>query len=330
MKRTIASIGGEFAFIRKIAAGLTPRGSLKVGIGDDCAVIRSGSRDLLLTTDMLVEGVHFRREWTSPYQLGRKILSVNLSDIAAMGGRPLYTLLAAAVPPRTPVSFLDELLRGFRAVARKFGVQLAGGDTNATPGGMVFSVTVVGQTLAPPVLRSGAKAGDDIYVTGPLGRSALGLALLKKENRFRGRHEYRSCLRAHLDPEPRIAEGAWLARHRIPHAMIDISDGLLSDLRHILKASRVGAVLEWEKIPHIKRFETLARKWSLSTERLLLTGGEEYELLFTAPPRYRTVLKRFYRIGNITKTIENIEIIGLKKGVSPPPVLGYNHFSSHP
>ncbi|MDO8462256.1 MAG: thiamine-phosphate kinase [Deltaproteobacteria bacterium] len=323
----------EFDLIKRLTGSLPKKkGALKQGIGDDCAVFKVGRENYLCTTDMLVESVHFKREWTTPYLLGRKILSVNLSDIAAMGGEPLYAVVAAAFPKKTTLPYLKELYRGLKAVANRHKVLLIGGDTNASPGPMVFCVTLLGRSKVSPILRSGAKVGDDIYVTGPLGRSALGLEVLKKGrggSKTRPYRQFRPYIKSHLDPTPKVKVGQWLAQQKIAHSMIDLSDGLLSDLSHILKASRVGAHLEWDKIPLTRNFSSLTKRLGLSAQRLALTGGEDYELLFTASRSYRRQLKNFHRIGVVVKGYEIIHVFNSRKEVIHLPTLGYNHFSSH-
>jgi len=271
---------GEFGLIGRIAAKVPQRGGVKIGIGDDAAAIEPGEGLLtLITTDMLLEGIHFDLSLCDPLTLGRKSLSVNLSDIAAMGGIPRHFLLSLAVPKYISVDFLDGFIEGVLERGDQFGVALIGGDTSSSQTGLVISVTVIGeQSPGLIVKRCGARPGDLIYVTGTLGDAALGLALLKA-----GIRDSAATVR-HLDPLPRVCEGKMLAEAGIPTAMIDISDGLLSDLGHILDLSGVGARLYLEQLPLSDDYRE--RQSLLPGDPLLLplTGGEDYELLFTSPP----------------------------------------------
>jgi thiamine-monophosphate kinase len=238
-----------------------------VGPGDDCAVIRLGRVKVLLTTDMLIEGRHFRRDWMSPEEIGAKAMLVNLSDIAAMGGDPRFALLSVGLPRSFSVSEADRLFRGMREVARKNGVTIVGGDTNAADR-LIVNVTLIGEATAGRVLtRSGAREGDFIYVTGTLGDAALALRA-----------------RRHRLPPCRIKIGKKLARDRRVHSLIDLSDGLAGDLRHILEASGVGAEIDRGAVPVSPGFLEGAKRLGLDPDRLKLAGGEDYELLFTASP----------------------------------------------
>jgi thiamine-monophosphate kinase len=271
---------GEFGLIDRIARQVSAGTGDVLGIGDDAAAFTPSPGLLsLITTDMLVEGIHFDLSFCDPLSLGRKALSVNLSDIAAMGGAPRYFLLSLAIPPAVTLDFLDNCIRGILQRAEQFGVRLIGGDTCSSSGPLVLSLTVLGEQ--PPdtlVRRSGARPGDRICVTGTIGDSALGLRLLQQ-----GEREGNSIVR-HLDPEPRVLEGRALAEATIPSSMIDLSDGLLADLGHILDLSAVGARIYSEALPlsldFRERFPTLTEE-ALS---LAVAGGEDYELLFTVPP----------------------------------------------
>ncbi len=258
--------------------GASGRSGVIRGIGDDCAVLRlPRGHQALLTTDFSLEGVHFRRDWHPADAVGHRCLARGLSDIAAMGGEPVATFLSLALPSDLPQRWVDEFLNGFRRLARRFGVPLAGGDTAQSPAGakgsILADIVVVGSVPAgKAVLRSGARPGDDIYVTGNLG---LGVAVL---NRLRSRAPKRAARmgrgeRKHYYPTPRLEVGQWLRQRRLPSAMIDISDGLSTDLSHICEESRCGAWLAQAAVP-------VAPGCSLEDA---LHGGDEYELLFTAP-----------------------------------------------
>jgi thiamine-monophosphate kinase len=266
-----------------------------VGIGDDAAVLGpTGGRRLLLATDFLTEGTHFRSAWTPGRFLGRKAVAVNLSDIAAMGGVPHAVVLSVGFPRRTPLRFARAVAAGVAEQARRHGAALVGGDTCAARD-LFVSVTILG-SVEPDgaVLRSGARPGHGLYVTGRLGAAAAGLALLRRGARAetpardlpRGRRgpaarrAARSCLGAHLDPVPRVLAGRLLGRSGAAAAMIDLSDGLLQDLPRLCRASRTGAVVEEAAIPVAPEAGALfgARR----ALRLALAGGEDYELLFAA------------------------------------------------
>jgi thiamine-monophosphate kinase len=271
---------GEFGLIARIAERVSHRSGVEVGIGDDAAVTRPTDGYLtLITTDMLVEGVHFDLSMCTPEALGRKSLSVNLSDIAAMGGESRFFLLSMAIPPSFPVAFLDGFTKGMLERADEFGVSLIGGDTCSSKGGLVLSITVVGEQRPERIIRrSGARPGDLIFVTGTLGDSALGLEMLKL-----GEPEGFAAER-HLDPLPRVREGLALAAALLPTAMIDVSDGLAADLGHILANSGVGAKLHVQKIPLSPFFRKKCLPLTDEALSLALAGGEDYELLFTVPP----------------------------------------------
>lgn len=271
---------GEFGFIDRIAAQCGSDPALLLGIGDDAAAFRvSAGKVLLATSDLLAEGVHFDLAWSDPFSLGRKSLSVNLSDIAAMGGTPRFALLALAIPKDLPVEFLDAFMSGFLQQAESFGVTLIGGDTSSSKGGLFITVTLFGEQHSDKIVsRSGAAAGDIICVSGTVGDASLGLELLRS-----GIKEGWGVQR-HLDPTPRVALGIGLANEGVPSAMIDISDGLLADLGHILKASAVGAALDLESLPLSETFTVALAGSGGALLNLPLSGGEDYELLFTLDP----------------------------------------------
>ena len=275
---------GEFGLIEKIArisAASDPQ--VVQAIGDDAAVVSLDSTAcLLITTDILKEGIHFKKEFSSPFVLGKKCLSVNLSDIAAMGGAPQYYFVSIAIPPDTQYGFIRGLYRGMHAQARRFGVQLLGGDTAASQDSLVISITLLGRAKKRHVLyRHGARPGDLIFVTGTLGDSALGLMLLEK-----GLGSPRGGLvKRHIDPQPRIEAGQALACSRAASAMMDISDGLAGDLRHIMKQSGVGARIYLDRLPLSAAYKRQCPQLSQDFYVPALCGGEDYELLFTVPRR---------------------------------------------
>jgi thiamine-monophosphate kinase len=268
-----------------------------IGIGDDCALLQVlPGHELLLTTDFSLEGVHFRREWHPPESVGHRCLARGLSDIAAMGGKPLAALLSLAVPQGLPQKWVDDFIRGLLKLADRFKTTLAGGDTAQSPGPIFADIMVLGSVPAGrAVLRSGAGPGDSIYVTGELGGSAAKLDLL-----FSGRKRLApSAHPGHFFPEPRIELGRVLREKGLASAMIDLSDGLSTDLSHICEESGAGAEIWAETIPRAEIGK------SKVDYRFALNGGEDYELLFTAsrgkqvPPRIAGV--RITKIGVLTR-----------------------------
>lgn len=276
----------EQRLIARIARGVpsrVPRGrrEVAVGLGDDAAVLRVRSRaQLVLSCDAFLEGVHFRRRTHPPDAIGYKALVRAASDLAAMGATPRFFLLSLALPARLTGAWLDAFLQGLARAARRLHMQLIGGDTSRHAA-VAINITVLG-SVSPrgAILRSGARPGDQVVVSGTLGRAQLGLELLLRPPAQRVR--WSSLLRPHLAPEPRLRLGRWLARHRIASAMIDVSDGLSTDLAHICEASGVGAVLREERIPRPVVPAELLRR-GCDPLAMALHGGEDYELLFTVP-----------------------------------------------
>ena len=266
--------------IRKLtAAAYHPRGTVVAGIGDDCAVLRIPPRhELLVTTDFSLEGVHFRRDWHPPQLIGHRCLTRGLSDIAAMGGEPLAAFLSLALPAHTPLRWLENFLQGLLNLAKTFEVPLAGGDTTTSPAGVLADIVLLGSVpKGKAILRSGARPGDRIYVTGALGDAAAEVSNLYRNPRVPGKSAYPSF----TIPQPRIAVGRVLRQRRIAAAMIDISDGLSTDLSHICEASGVGAEV-WASALPLGRFHD--RPVDLA---FALHGGDAYELLFTARKQTR-------------------------------------------
>ncbi|HVP91518.1 MAG TPA: thiamine-phosphate kinase [Terriglobales bacterium] len=295
-----------------------------LGIGDDAAVVRGPAR-LLITHDLLVEDVDFRAALFPPRLLGRKALNVNLSDIAAMGGRPRHVVLGLALPGRTGRAWLDAFLAGFREAARRAGAALVGGDFSAAARTMI-AVTVTGEARRF-VTRRGARPGDRVFVSGTLGDAAMGLRLLGRRGAAgRGRPSGR-LLRAFLDPAPRLELGALLARRGLASAMIDLSDGLAVDLSHIAEESGAGAEVDLAAIPLSKEL----RRASSRPLDLALHGGEDFELLFTVRPRnlprLRALGKRFpvTEIGRIVPG-RRLLAVGPDGAKRPLAVKGYEHF----
>ena len=271
---------GEFGLIERIRAQVAGRDDVLIGIGDDCCATALPPGEILLTTtDLLLEAIHFRRAWTDLYSLGRKAVAVNISDIAAMGGTPQSLSLGLALPADLNPEEFDQLVAGILAAAAEYGAILSGGDTCRSPGGLMLSVTVQGSIKPEQILRrSGAKAGDLLYVSGTLGDSALALREL-----LAGRTPAVDLALRHHQPVARLRLGQELARRRLATALIDLSDGLRADLGHILDSSGVGARVNAAALPLSASFRA-----ALTNEPglidLALAGGEDYELLWSAPP----------------------------------------------
>jgi thiamine-monophosphate kinase len=284
-------------------------GSLVTGIGtgieDDAAVVRSGKRtDWVVTTDAFLENVHFLRRIHPPKAVGYKALARAASDLAAMGARSRYFLLTLALPAACTAKWLDDFLDGMALAARRFGLILIGGDTTKHPT-VVVSLTVIGEIdSGRAITRSGARPGDLICVSGRLGEAELGLRLVQK-NLYK-KKQWKKLIKKHFYPEPRLALGQWLSAHRSATSMIDISDGLSTDLGHICKASGVAARVWSQKIPAVKVPAELKRL-GFDTMRFALDGGEDYELIFTVPKRLARRLPRIVggvrvtTIGEITR-----------------------------
>lgn len=310
-----------------------------VGIGDDAAVIRAaGGKDLIACCDLMVEGVHFRSEWTPPRLLGRKALAVNLSDVAAMGAIPKFAMISLAVPPAFGSDFIDELFKGLFELANASGVSIIGGDTSSSRDSLFIDVSVIGECeTGRAVTRQGANIGDTIYVSGSLGASALGLLLLEGGFRLDDSKEASDAtgLRAvlkHLAPEPQLELGRALGEAGLATAMIDISDGLSSDMRHIIDESGCGAIIHAEAIPIADCVNSIAaNKSGTDPLRLALHGGEEYELLFTVRPEDRQRIAELSTASGVALTAvgEIVESGGLQLeregALEPVQAIGYEH-----
>jgi thiamine-monophosphate kinase len=281
---------GEFGLIERLAGKLAASGAqpaagaVDFAIGDDASLLRLPPGTQLVTTiDALIEGIHFRRDWSLPEDLGWKALAVNVSDLGAMGARPLAALISVALPPDVPVEWIDRLYRGLAECAKHYGCPLVGGDTVRAPQHLALSVTALGSVpIGKAVRRAGARVGDLLGVTGTLGESGAGLELLQRS--ATRKEAYASLYRWHLRPQPPVSAGAALAEAALPTAMMDLSDGLGSDLRHLTRASGVGATLEAARLPLSDATRQAARELGVDPIRWALFGGEDYQLLFTIPP----------------------------------------------
>jgi thiamine-monophosphate kinase len=324
---------GEFGFIDRIKAGCLIREKDVIkAIGDDCCVFRnSGNLVSLLTTDMLVENVHFLRDSIPPFKLGRKAMAVNISDIASMGGIPKEAVISIAVPDSIEVEYLDALYDGMKSLAAEFDINLLGGNTTSEPEHLIISIALIGEEPEDEVLyRSGAKPGDIIFLTGTVGSSAAGLDILLNKRQSDGFDE---LLNAHFDPHPQIKAGRIIADTKLAHSMIDISDGLASDLGHICDDSKVGAIINEDKIPITAVFNEYIDKYNLDFERLSLHVGEDYILLGTAPESSVDKLSKalksqdcpFYIIGK-TLAEPGIKLSKRNGDIKQIRATGFNHF----
>jgi thiamine-monophosphate kinase len=286
MTETVRDIG-EFGLIDRLVAALPPEarasgGDVLVAVGDDCAVLRVPPGEVqVVTTDALVEGNHFRLDWTDWGSLGHRALAANLSDIAAMGALPAVAVVTLGLRGDEAVADLEAMYQGMGELARRYGAVVIGGDIVRVRGERLVSITAMGRARAGEVLlRSGAKPGDAIGITGTIGASAAGLAILEDPSDFAGRATAERLVRAHLRPEPRVDAGRLLVAHEASAAM-DLSDGLAGDLPKILAASGVSAEIAIDRLPVIAAVRALfPDRW----EELALRGGEDFELLFTIPP----------------------------------------------
>ena len=308
----------EFELIARLTRNLPTNESVLAGAGDDCAVLDLGVPEklILFKTDAVVEGFHFTRA-TPPEQIGRKALARCLSDIAAMAGTPTAALVTIGLPKDFDAEFVSKIYDGLNSLAKKTGVAIVGGETTTNPGGIMISISLIGTVpRGKPILRSGAKVGDAIFVTGELGGSLAG---------------------KHLDFEPRLAEARWLAEHFQLHALMDLSDGLAGDLSHILKASNVGAALLKTALPVSRAAKLRARAGDAAKPALLaaLTDGEDFELVFTIASRDAVKLldawkKKFptLKLSCVGKIIAGAGIeLRDKNGSQKLNAHGYVHFS---
>lgn len=317
---------GEFPFLRRLRQRIPSDSRVQLGIGDDCAAL-SLSGTTLLTTDTLVEGVHFRREWMSLAVLGEKACAVNVSDIAAMGGEPTFALLSLGVPQETEVEDLDAFFDGFIRALGAYGATLIGGNMSAAPC-LMICVTLLGRAPHKISTRSGACVGDDIYVTGTLGDAALGLQALQEG---RSGSHVDGVKARFLCPTIRLGVSREVAAHHLASAMIDVSDGLLQDLGHLCEESHVGAVIDASALPLSPEYQALlgTQDWSAA-----LTGGEDYELLFSTAEEHRAAVAQIAqssgctitRIGRIISHSDGLSVRGPDGSAYIPAHAGYDHF----
>lgn len=319
----------EFEFIEQIRS----RYALQK-IGDDCAVLPKDSKtDLVISTDLLVEDIDFKLEWTTPEFIGHKSLAVSLSDVAAMGAKPVWAMLSIGVPEEIwKTDFVERFYDGWFALANKFNVELIGGDVSKTPDEIVIDSIAAGETKrGKAILRSGAKVGDLIFLTGELGGAAAGLRLLEKGERYE-KSKYKNLLRRQLKPNPQTEIGQILGAKNLATSMIDLSDGLIADLNHICRESKVGAKIFDDKIPDqfdLEKFHSVFN--SSEIINFLLYSGEDFELLFTVNPKKKSQVEKelknckFSHVGEVTSSVEIIELISKEKSEILQPK-GFRHF----
>lgn len=327
---------GELNIIKKFLTQFeVSNHNILKGIGDDAAVIKFDNKCLLITTDMLVEDVHFLSSYTSQYVLGKKAVAVSLSDIAAMGGIPKYLLTSIAMPEHTLTEFIDLFYRGVKERIEEFNMALIGGNTSSSPDRIIIESVVIGEALTEQVVyRNGAKVGDIVYTTGFLGDSALGLRIWKTKGTEPVTDPFmRDAMLKHINPVPRVKEGRLIAEKRLASAMIDISDGLIQDLRHIAEKSGVGAMVRLSNIP----LSTAMKRHILNKPddiTFAMSGGEDYELLFTARPERKEEIEELSKeinlpitaIGEIVPKEDGIKVIaqdGMEMKIEKE---GFEHF----
>ncbi len=314
--------------------------NIAAGIGDDAAVVKPSKRSFsLVTTDILIEDIHFTLDYTDPLRLGKKALSINLSDIAAMGGTPQYFLLSMGLPLNLSFRWLEEFFSGIQQVAERYNLSLIGGDTSLARK-LSINITLIGRGKTGEVIyRKGAQPGDQIMVTGTLGNAALGLRILKTHKgdssiSHAWDRDQSELIEKHLSPIPRIAEGRLIARNHLASAMIDISDGLMADLGHILEESHAGAKIWISQLPLSEAYRRKAPHYTSSDIDLAISGGEDYELLLTTPKEKGEKLLAFFRKSGLKITTIG-EIVDPRYGLRlflddgreyKPREKGYDHF----
>ena len=331
---------GEFGFIESIKKECTISWDQAIkGIGDDCAVFGPYSGRLFLaTTDMLVEDIHFLRNAITFYQLGKKAVAVNLSDIAAMGGRPLALLISLGIPANTSVESMQDLYKGMKEMCTHYHVTIIGGDTVASPDKLIINISLIGDVKEDEVLyRSGAGPGDKVYLTGNVGDSYAGLKIIKGEV-SPPQSITSHFIKTHNEPKPMIEVGGMIAGSRLASAMIDISDGLLSDLGHICKESAVGAVLFKDSIPLSHELTNLCSLVNFNPLDFALSGGEDYLLLVTVPKGNARGFEQLWNgevpcplhlIGEIRQG-KGLKLMNEDGSVDEIGLRGFDHFSPVP
>jgi thiamine-monophosphate kinase len=318
---------GEFGVIDRLTRGLRSHPQVLTAIGDDAAVVRIGDRLQVVTSDLFIEGTHFRRQDAAPDAIGEKAAMGAMSDVAAMGGFPRFVVVSLAVSEGEEVAFLEGVYRGLSGAAAAYDAVIIGGDTTRSPAGLVIDVLVLGELRGNRyVLRSGARPGDWLVHTGRLGLAGAGLNALAH-----GRAAP-SLVHRHYHPTARVAEGTWLCAQPHVHAMIDISDGLGQDAGHLADRSGLGVTLETEHFLVATNLRHYCEQHALDPAVFVLTGGEDYELLFAADPAYAPGLMNAFfegfqleatKVGEFTDAFEGVRVDG-----APVTGMGFDHFRS--
>lgn len=316
---------GEFPFIDRLHELFADSPDVIQGIGDDCAVVHVGDTIQLVSTDAFVENVHFRRDWSTPYDIGWKAAAAALSDIAAMGGQPRFLLTSMAIPESSKVEELLKIGEGIRDAAKSVGATIIGGDTTRSPNGLMIDVTVIGE--APDgkyLLRKGAQSGDMLLITGTPGRSRAGMMALEKGI------DAETLIHAHLHPKPRVEFGQWFLKQDHVRAMMDVSDGIAQDAGHLAKAAGLGVGMTSASVAIDPELLTVCLELDLSIPELVFAGGEDYELAVVVDPVHSlSIIEEFrehfdmpiYAIGTFSDKFEGVRIDG--EAVENP---GYDHF----
>jgi thiamine-monophosphate kinase len=337
--RKVIKVGdiGEFALIDRLQRFLqAPSGSQVVkSIGDDCAVLQPAAEsELILTTDSQEEGIHYRLDWSTPEDIGWRCLAINVSDIAAMAGWPLGAVVALSLPSDLDVAFVDGLYTGMQALARDMACPIIGGNLTKTTGRVSVTITVLGEVpKGQAIYRSGAQPGDEIWVTGTLGGAKAGLEALLKADAVRG-VPTAHALACYRRPQPRLREAQFLRRRATLNSLLDLSDGLSGDLRHICKASGVGAQLEADAVPMHEDTRRIAHALQADPLSYALHGGEDFELCFTASPGQIEPIRADFeqqfhhslvRVGTVHQG-EEVTLRHPDGSEAALPAQGYDHF----
>ncbi|MCP4346705.1 MAG: thiamine-phosphate kinase [Desulfobacterales bacterium] len=330
---------GEFGFIRKISQGCLVRpDNILRSIGDDAAAFRAEPGEIMLmTTDMLVERIHFIKNATSGFNLGYKALAVNLSDIAAMGGTAKEAFVSIAIPEQCSIEYIEDLYKGIKTLGAEFDVNILGGDTTGSKTDLIINISVFGSAPEKEILyRNTAQPGDIIFSTGFLGDSRAGLYLILNDIAVDA-PELESLFKAHILPKPYLHEGRFLARRKFVNAGIDVSDGLSSDIRHIARESNVGVRLFAEKIPVSKNLQAFCSRFGFDPVKYALAGGEDYTLLCTVSRDKADAIahdymeefnQQLYLVGEMTDDSKKMELVFPDGGVKDIAPSGWDHFSS--
>lgn len=329
---------GEFALIARLTAGLSSRPDVALGAGDDAAALDLGADQLLLATcDAQVEGRHFLPNIATPYEIGYKALAVNLSDIAAMGGEPLWALVSLIASPEMDVATVEGVYDGLRALADRYHVAIVGGNISSTTGPLTIDITALGRAARGRMItRAGARPGDHLLVTGSLGAGLAGLRAFTAASPLDVPPEALARVRSRMVmPEPRIREGLALAESHVVTAMMDLSDGLAGDLAHICERSHVGALVSADALPVDGATRAVANALGVDVTTLALFGGDDYELLFTTPPAdtaralaaLATAGASATIIGEITPSETGMRVRDSDGVTSPLAARGWDHLS---